>query len=450
MNVLQVVGRTYSSPHKYFYRQMTHGIWTPWEPVDLEISGDHIVLAHWRDRLYIFWVTFLDKKKESEAKQDNTPNPDEDATLTQATLKTLRSATGGVPKSALLVKLHWSEYLGDGWSSPSSSNFRQFDMPAGNAEINVHSLTTAQDETVQIFLTGAVNATFVLRGRNSPVELNPADAEKLNAPGAKYTMGGNGQALTVSFAPVLTSINGGTSTGTESTTTVLGTSVGTPKLVHPANSVDLGGPDIGPLVSPFFYEDSRRTFFVQPYLREDTIAESTEKWTLVETSPPPKKGAQFRVDLVPQAPIPSVRLHPPLDEFVEVRQRMRDVVINPSTAVVVDDRLIGARGVLPITTVANADTITELRAAPADNIADVVGISPAQAVAGNAGAIVNGGDGGLQVVQDVAHPDGLVVQGVLHVDPVGIANAGLIANGPIQVIGKAGLARQFNVMQFHP
>ena len=38
-NILHVFGRTYSEPHKYFYRRYAHQMWTPWEPVTTDIEG---------------------------------------------------------------------------------------------------------------------------------------------------------------------------------------------------------------------------------------------------------------------------------------------------------------------------------------------------------------------------------------------------------------------------
>jgi hypothetical protein len=60
-NTIHVIGRTHNQPHKYFYRRYANGAWTPWEPVTAEIEGDHIVAVMWRERLHLFWVTFLEK-----------------------------------------------------------------------------------------------------------------------------------------------------------------------------------------------------------------------------------------------------------------------------------------------------------------------------------------------------------------------------------------------------
>ena len=92
---LHVFGRTYSQPHKYFYRRYAHQMWTPWEPVSAEIEGDHLAPVVWRDRLYLFWVTFMDKPVES-----SQPTGTEASTkLTDLTLgNTVKGLQGTVSK----------------------------------------------------------------------------------------------------------------------------------------------------------------------------------------------------------------------------------------------------------------------------------------------------------------------------------------------------------------
>jgi len=58
--VLHVFGRTYGQA-QYFYRRFAHNAWTPWEPVSIEIDGEHLAPVIWRNRLYLFWVTFIEK-----------------------------------------------------------------------------------------------------------------------------------------------------------------------------------------------------------------------------------------------------------------------------------------------------------------------------------------------------------------------------------------------------
>lgn len=71
--VSHVFGRTYSQPRQYFYRRYSDAAWTPWEPVRAKIEGDHLAPVIWRDRLYLFWVTFMEKPYGSVPLNDRSP-----------------------------------------------------------------------------------------------------------------------------------------------------------------------------------------------------------------------------------------------------------------------------------------------------------------------------------------------------------------------------------------
>ncbi|GAA1970923.1 hypothetical protein GCM10009776_37390 [Microbacterium deminutum] len=58
-NVLHVFGRTHDTPALYFYRRCEdQARWTPWEPVPLDIQGDHLTPIVYNGRLHLFWPTF--------------------------------------------------------------------------------------------------------------------------------------------------------------------------------------------------------------------------------------------------------------------------------------------------------------------------------------------------------------------------------------------------------
>jgi Tc toxin complex TcA C-terminal TcB-binding domain/Neuraminidase-like domain len=60
---MHVLARTVSEPRLYFYRTwIDERVWTPWEAVDLEISGDHAIVFKREGRIYIAWMTFLHKE----------------------------------------------------------------------------------------------------------------------------------------------------------------------------------------------------------------------------------------------------------------------------------------------------------------------------------------------------------------------------------------------------
>jgi hypothetical protein len=60
--ILHVFGRTPNTPHRYFYRRwIGRSYWTPWERVELDIEGDHLIPVVWNRRLYLFWPLFTEK-----------------------------------------------------------------------------------------------------------------------------------------------------------------------------------------------------------------------------------------------------------------------------------------------------------------------------------------------------------------------------------------------------
>jgi hypothetical protein len=75
-NVLHVFGRTRDIPHLYYYRRWEdQARWTPWEPVPLDIQADHLIPIVYNGRLYLFWpdfkVTELVESDGSESKGDS-------------------------------------------------------------------------------------------------------------------------------------------------------------------------------------------------------------------------------------------------------------------------------------------------------------------------------------------------------------------------------------------
>ncbi|HMN30696.1 MAG TPA: neuraminidase-like domain-containing protein, partial [Caldilineaceae bacterium] len=122
-DVLHVFGRTFGTPHVYYYRRCVdasrwatwkrdesgaHSIklreatslfanqWSAWERVDLDIEGDHLIPVVWKQRLYLFWAVFLEKARE----------PD-----------TLESQKGKKPDKDWEIQLGWSEYRNGRWSA---------------------------------------------------------------------------------------------------------------------------------------------------------------------------------------------------------------------------------------------------------------------------------------------------------------------------------------------
>lgn len=323
-NTLHVFGRTFSQPHKYFYRRYAHQAWTPWEPVTAEIEGDHLAPVVWRDRLYLFWVTFMDKPNENGKPGQLDDKPSE------ASLSQLMTAMQAVSKDKQIdVQLHWSEYLHGEWSTRVSGGF----VPATssvamlvkkgntiptliNTEWSTIPITVPLTfDTRSIFIHVAVQATnkdaeeggvyihlkgtdgfqhgFYLAGRNCL----PEKTGYINEPRNPYNVGNNvttvykgNNSFEVTFNQRIIS---GTS-AIEQPKTILNSSreftllpcnndirlgkvdsasVAADNPAAVAEAINSGLAEIASLMKPVFYQDKTNTLFVEPNVTERTIEE---------------------------------------------------------------------------------------------------------------------------------------------------------------------------------
>ncbi|MEP7304388.1 MAG: neuraminidase-like domain-containing protein [Acidobacteriota bacterium] len=66
IDTLHVVGRSYGTPHKYWYRRRVQGEFTPWERMEVDVEGEHLALIVWDRRLHLFWLHFEEKSAETD------------------------------------------------------------------------------------------------------------------------------------------------------------------------------------------------------------------------------------------------------------------------------------------------------------------------------------------------------------------------------------------------
>ena len=187
LRILHVFGRTYSQPHKYFYRRYAHQMWTPWEPVNAEIEGDHLAPVAWRDRLYLFWVTFMDKAD---------PNPSTGSAtgskkITDVTLsEVVTDLNAVVADKQVEVHLHWSEYLHGEWSTREFGGFSPLISKTVPASFNPSSvfihvskeydLDDGAELGVFVHMGGSISRAFYLAGRNSAPESQGYGSKPIN------------------------------------------------------------------------------------------------------------------------------------------------------------------------------------------------------------------------------------------------------------------------------
>lgn len=150
--VTHVFARTLAEPHVYWYRQFIKqdskdptnslGIWTAWQPIDLDIEGDHLIPFVWQGRLFLFWAIFSEEAKE--------PTDEE-----------LR--TGGKPKKIWRMKLAWSEFKSGKWSSRKISPADLINFPLYVSWIDAkdfYFLASSNESGVTISLCLKEGTTF--------------------------------------------------------------------------------------------------------------------------------------------------------------------------------------------------------------------------------------------------------------------------------------------------
>jgi hypothetical protein len=95
VNILHVFGRTFAIPHIYYHRKLVNdGTWTPWEKVQADIEGDHLIPVVWSRRLYLFWPIFTEKTDPKDNKLSAPPSQ---------------------PQTHCEIQLAWSEYKDGKW-----------------------------------------------------------------------------------------------------------------------------------------------------------------------------------------------------------------------------------------------------------------------------------------------------------------------------------------------
>lgn len=333
ISTLHVLGRTYSHPHKYFYRTYSSGVWSGWEAVSAKIEGDHIALAWWKGRLNLFWVTYIVQAAPPAAPASGSSG----TTLVSMTFGGLAdSIFSNVAQNLVLPQLHWCEYYQGQWSTPIASDTKKsapiavsgsfdtsqvyirvtkdteasggegalkvlLDFPADSIEDPAYAealvyyvLIAVLDALFGLGIPDPApypNYSFRVTSKNCDLVLdqdffNYAPTNPYDTTGVDATVYTGSGSLTSTFQNLFTRSGGGSTT----TEPILQT-VNSFGLVPCSNPVvaspflDTSQPDYvqaGNLVSPFFYKDlsdqattDEMSFYVQPNLTETTISEWT-------------------------------------------------------------------------------------------------------------------------------------------------------------------------------
>jgi len=384
-NVFYVVGRTHDLPHKYFYRRYANQMWTPWEPISVEIEGDHIVAVIWRERLHLFWLTFMEKAKKNSQAANSIPD--------QSIGKVAQAIANVAPVKEVEVQLNWTELFQGEWTTRKSSGFINLSpgsefssFDSGEVFVSAYKeYESGEERAVRINLGGALQAAFRVVSKNS----QPERVDSIYSLGFPYTgVARNTQytasvVLEVNFIEQIKTENDKVTDSKQTIQKILNHGNGYSLLacnelfgidtnalarVFPNQAVvdaqqrltDLGKWLLNQylpttLSSPFFYQDSENTFFVEPSLTETTI-DRWEEWVIPNPGVTHHWDDMYILDNIPLEP------HVPIDPKViasippiEIDPRARysferkyDWATHPATVLTFEDHLIGQAGGLAI------------------------------------------------------------------------------------------------------
>jgi hypothetical protein len=238
-NILHVFGRTRGTPHIYYYRKrINRAYWTPWERIDVDIEGDHLIPFIYNRRLYLFWPLFREKADEPVSLEEDTAEK---------------------PLKFYEIQLAWSEYKDGKWlakrisnkivstlsysmkvgHSPQKRFFRFWAYKSGNDLIIAPEIREYDDCIYKL------PKQFKFIGCDGQVEIadyNTADLEPIPSTLNNFMKFEEPHSVDIIFKL--------------KTATILNKTPGTFSILLPHQ--------YRPFTSyaPFFYEDSTRTFFV--------------------------------------------------------------------------------------------------------------------------------------------------------------------------------------------
>jgi hypothetical protein len=393
-DIAHVVARTAGANRKYFYRRREFSNWTPWEQIKLDIEDNPVIPVVWNDRLFLFWLriikqaplgnetttTSLSRRKNDEDNRDNdgfdednnvdnnnngsssnsVDNNNNGGSSNSINNSILDEAQTRADKNAKKIRvsvqavLCWSEYYNGKWQGTKTSDI---DKPTSlgvfhttgtdsfnRSKLKLSILEESNSNTLRIYIFGASikSSSFLLYNTHSL----PIRGEEAGDDVSQITTGffeqrsleTNNQIFDITYGrPGIPSFE----------RHIIKSSIGanlTSTSFRPGTSWD----------APFFYEDSRHSFYVNTKERSVTVPGYFDYGL---TTQPPQ---EFQIAPVVEPPQPPIRdqsnfvmidprivmLDPaPLQRFVTEDAYIKKGIVTTGT-IRYGDKDIGPTGIL--------------------------------------------------------------------------------------------------------
>ena len=392
-DTLHVIGRNHGKPQKYFYRRFAFGTWTAWEPVKVDIEGDHLAVIVWRERLHLFWVTFSQKSQAPDLSQ---PGSGDTNSLVQMNFSELAQNLSTIaPQQQVQLQLNWSEYFQGKWSDRKSSDLNRaasidvpldFDPRGTYIHVDKEIDDNGNEGAVKVILDGPISQAFRLVGKNSEPTLSQSYAEDAQTDFYNYYTVAEINPTTFMFSgPLLvhftdlieteTGLDGQVVNAISVTTDPIllqgndFTILDCDSLVMPWSVLNqsydnLYAAEAMLLSRPSFYQDSENdiTLFVQPSLSEKIVAEWDE-YAIQISIPNPNLANDGWWKVIPLvSQVPQIGSVNPVDphSIYQIQSRA-DWATHPATVISFGTTLIGQSGALNVQNVSATGILGNVR-----------------------------------------------------------------------------------------
>lgn len=131
---LHVLGKTRNDAPKYFYRKREQGLWTPWDPVTVSLTGDHVAPVIWKGRLFLVWISFIEQPAAPDFASNTSTTPAASMKLSDFGV----ALQSGSAFKTLQLQMNWAERRRDGtWTESRSGDLIHWPR-ASDSRVSVH------------------------------------------------------------------------------------------------------------------------------------------------------------------------------------------------------------------------------------------------------------------------------------------------------------------------
>ena len=121
-DLMHVIGRTPSEPYTYYHRtyDLDYSTWAPWEKIDIDITGNHLVPVVYNRKLHLFWLLFEEKPEQIKKNPGAKGSLSSSSSSEKESFK-IDSSENPEPAKVIEIQLAWTVKTHQGWTPKATS-----------------------------------------------------------------------------------------------------------------------------------------------------------------------------------------------------------------------------------------------------------------------------------------------------------------------------------------